>query len=653
MAVVSGASRGVGKGVALALGAEGATVYVTGRTLAPQADGLPGSLEETAAEITARGGVGVAVVCDHADDDAVRALFARVQQEQGVLDILVNNAFAIPSGEGLYGTPFWEQPIAYWDTMHQVGLRSHYTASVCAAPLLLASSRGLVANISSFGGAGYQVNVAYGVGKAGVDRLSADMAVDLRPHGVAVVSLYPGVVRTERVLSGELPYSLKHSESAELTGRAVAALSLDAGRMRHSGKVCVVAELAREYGFTDVDGTQPRSLRRSADDTRVHRLVAGAGALRPRLRELAPEIEAARRVPTELAAELAAAGYYRMLVPKELGGGQVPPRVFAETLEALALGDAATGWTVMTGATTGLLAAYVPEGPTRERFRDPAGIYAGVFAPLGKAQVAPGGYRLSGRWPFMSGVDNATLRLVGGLVFDAEQAGPRMLREGGPELRSFFLDAADTEVLDTWHTTGLRGTGSHDVTVRDVFVPDSASVCVLADAPVFDGPLYAFPLFGLLATGVSAVALGIAARAREALQELCDASRPGRKGLGESELTQARVAVAEGELRAARAFLLGELDAVFAEVQRGEQRAASVSQRVRLRLAATHAAHAAKRSTQAFYELGGGRSLYDACPLQRCLRDAQTLVQHVMVADPSWVAPGRALLGQSLNVSQL
>ena len=357
VAVVTGASRGVGKGVALALGSEGATVYVTGRTLTASDGGLPGSLTETAEEITARGGHGVPVVCDHEDDAAVQALFARVAAEHGLLDILVNNAFAIPSGEGLYGTPFWEQPIGCWDTMHQVGLRSHYTASVCAAPLLLKSARGLVANISSFGGASYQVNVAYGVGKAGVDRLSADMAVDLRPHGVAVVSLYPGVVRTERVLSGELPYSLKHSESPELTGRAVAALSADTARMRHTGKVCVVAELAQEYGFTDVDGKQPRSLRPAPQGSRPHRLVAGAVGLRPRLRELAPEIEAARCVPAALAAELATGGFYRMLVPKELGGGQVHPRVFAEALEALALGDAATGWTVMTGATTGLLSA--------------------------------------------------------------------------------------------------------------------------------------------------------------------------------------------------------------------------------------------------------------------------------------------------------
>ena len=251
-ALVTGASRGVGKGVALALGEAGARVYVTGRTL----EG-PTSLRATVAEIEARGGVGVPLVCDHADDASVRRAFEQVD----ALDVLVNNVFAVPEGNLFSRAPFWEQPIAFWDTMHAVGLRSHYVASVLAAPRLLESSRGLIANISSFGGASYQVNVAYGVGKAGVDRLAKDMARDFRKHDVCVVSLYPGIVRTERVLAGELPFDTTHSESPELTGRAIVALANDPERMKHTGQIRVVAELAERYGFTDVDGTQPASLR--------------------------------------------------------------------------------------------------------------------------------------------------------------------------------------------------------------------------------------------------------------------------------------------------------------------------------------------------------------------------------------------------------
>lgn len=279
IAVVTGASRGVGKGVALALGDAGATVYLTGRTLESREGGLPGSLQQTAAEVEARGGTAIPVACDHADDAQVKAVFDRVRETHGYLDVLVNNVFALPGGD-LFGPPFWEQPIEVWDTMHAVGLRSHYVAAVYAAPLLLESDVALVANISSFGGASYQINVAYGVGKAGVDRLAEDMAKDFADHGVTSVSLYPGIVRTERILAmgDDLPWSLAISESPELTGRAVCALAADEHRRSKSGRVLVVADLAFEYGFTDVDGTTPPSLpaltaarRAEQDDERERR----------------------------------------------------------------------------------------------------------------------------------------------------------------------------------------------------------------------------------------------------------------------------------------------------------------------------------------------------------------------------------------------
>ena len=264
--VVTGASRGVGRGMAVALGAEGATVYMTARTVDP--GGGRGSLLETAKEITDRGGDARPVRCDHTADEDVRALFERVEAESGKCDLLVNNVFATPGGD-LFNTPFWKQPIDVWDTMIDVGLRSHYVASALAVPLLLKSEGGLIANVSSFGGASYQVNVAYGVGKAGVDRLARDMARDLRDHGVCSVSLYPGVVRTEKVLAGELPYSTEVSESPEFAGRVVTELLLDGQRMKKTGKVHVVAELARDYGVLDVDGTQPPSLRELAAERRA------------------------------------------------------------------------------------------------------------------------------------------------------------------------------------------------------------------------------------------------------------------------------------------------------------------------------------------------------------------------------------------------
>ncbi|MEO6420055.1 MAG: SDR family NAD(P)-dependent oxidoreductase [Polyangiaceae bacterium] len=263
VAVVTGGSRGVGRGIALGLGEAGATVYVTGRTTEKGTGPFAGSILETAEEITRLGGEGIAVRVDHRSDAEVQALFTRIASERKTLDILVNNVFLIPDGP-LHGVPFWEQPISIWDDMHAVGLRSHYVASVYAAPLMITKPGGLIVNVSSIGGLGFALNVAYGVGKAGVDRLAADMAHDLRPHGITVVSLWPGVVSTERVMATKdsLPFSIKHAESPQFSGRAVAALAGDPKRMDVTGSVVVSAELGELYGFTDLDGSRPRSLRK-------------------------------------------------------------------------------------------------------------------------------------------------------------------------------------------------------------------------------------------------------------------------------------------------------------------------------------------------------------------------------------------------------
>jgi dehydrogenase/reductase SDR family protein 1 len=260
VAIVTGASRGVGKGIALGLAEAGATVYVTGRSTT--AGALPGTIDETAAEVTALGGHGVAVRCDHSNDAEVEALFQRVAADTGRLDLLVNNAFAIPDGKLI--APFWEVPLSFWDTMHTVGLRSHFVAGVFAARTMIAQKRGLIVNVSSFGAKVYAVNIPYGVGKAGVDRMSRDMGRELKPFGVTAVSLWPGIVKTERLLleKERLGFDPTHGESPRLSGRAVAALAADPARLELTGQALVVAELAEKYGFTDLDGSRPPSLRR-------------------------------------------------------------------------------------------------------------------------------------------------------------------------------------------------------------------------------------------------------------------------------------------------------------------------------------------------------------------------------------------------------
>jgi dehydrogenase/reductase SDR family protein 1 len=261
-AVVTGASRGVGKGCALELGAAGATVYVTGRSVDESDHPLPGTVGATVQEIKAAGGTAVAVAVDHRDDDAVAALFERVDAEQGRLDVLVNNAFLIPK-ELTSGLPFWEVPISNWDDMLDVGTRSAYVASVHAARRMVAAGAGLIVNVSSSGAEEYAWHVAYGVGKCALDRLTADTAVELAAHGVTVVSVWPGFVRTERIdvgaETGELPSSLDldAAESPRFTGRGVVALAEDPDRAAFNGRAVAVRALAEHYGFRDVDGRLP------------------------------------------------------------------------------------------------------------------------------------------------------------------------------------------------------------------------------------------------------------------------------------------------------------------------------------------------------------------------------------------------------------
>lgn len=270
VAVVTGASRGIGKGIALELGAAGATVYVTGRSVRPGR--LPGTVSATAAEIDELGGHGVAVPCDHGEDDQVVALFERVAYEHGTLDVLVNNVYDAPGSAKWLGKPFWQVPGEGFDETFRVGVRSHYVAAVLAAPLLMKDLGGLIVNVSSPGAVGYTHNVVYGVAKAAVDRMTADMALELAPHLVSVVSIWPGIVNTELLqtippgedgrrilqLPGEGEYDLAGAETPRCAGRAVAALAGDKAVSDRSGRAFYVAELAEAYGFTDVDGRVPQ-----------------------------------------------------------------------------------------------------------------------------------------------------------------------------------------------------------------------------------------------------------------------------------------------------------------------------------------------------------------------------------------------------------
>lgn len=281
VALVTGASRGIGKGIALALAKQGARVYITGRSSAGTANTFRSGLDATASEVAgvaAHGGSCVAMVCDHGDDSAVEQVVGELFRKEGRLDVLVNNAFqGLDSPHAADGNlneqPFWEKSFEHWDVFHRVGLRSHYIASaICARHWVKLGQPALIVNISSMAGLMYTFDVAYGIGKCAVDRLSADCAKELKAHKVAVVSLWPGAVATEAVVQNvakgsdsSMNRATAHQseglfdvrESVEFSGRGIAALASDPAVMRFSGRVLMTPELAVEYGFTDVDGSVP------------------------------------------------------------------------------------------------------------------------------------------------------------------------------------------------------------------------------------------------------------------------------------------------------------------------------------------------------------------------------------------------------------
>ncbi len=265
VALVTGASRGAGKGIALALGATGATVYVTGRSQRDGDAALPGTIHMTAAEIDRLGGRGIALACDHGDDAQVAAVFERIRAEQGRLDILVNNATVLHD-ELIRPAPFWEKPLELVDIL-DVGLRSGYVASWHAAQMMAQQRDGLIVFTSSFGASCYMHGAAYGAQKSGVDKFAKDMAVDLRDAGVAAVSIWMGMLKTERtarvIADNPAQYAgfSELAESPQFTGRLVDALYRDPRRADKSGMVLIGAELAREYGIADIDGRQPPSHR--------------------------------------------------------------------------------------------------------------------------------------------------------------------------------------------------------------------------------------------------------------------------------------------------------------------------------------------------------------------------------------------------------
>lgn len=265
--VVTGASRGAGRGIALVLGEAGATVYVTGRSVRESSSRpeLPGTtVDDTAEMVIARGGVGIPVRCDHTIDEEVESLFQKVEAEQGKLDILVNNVWGgyEKDPDGLFPGPFWEQPMWRWDAMFVAGVRAHYSASRLAARIMLPQKQGLIINTTFYDRGKYFQPLSYYLAKNAINQMAYGMGLELREHNIAAISLSPGWMRTEAVMASiapnvePSPEEYEQTESVEYIGRAVVVLASDPQVIKKSGQTWTVGDLAREYGFTDIDGRQ-------------------------------------------------------------------------------------------------------------------------------------------------------------------------------------------------------------------------------------------------------------------------------------------------------------------------------------------------------------------------------------------------------------
>jgi alkylation response protein AidB-like acyl-CoA dehydrogenase len=357
-------------------------------------------------------------------------------------------------------------------------------------------------------------------------------------------------------------------------------------------------------------------------------------------RELAEETERGRRLADVLVSRLRESGLMLGGAPREVGGLELPPGDLLRSAEEIAAGDGSAGWCVSIAATSSLLAAYLPEETRAELFDDPRLIAAGVWAPRGKGRPVNGGLMVSGRWPYCSGIPHSALFFAGCIVDDA------------PMPNVIAIPRDELEIVDTWHTLGLRGTGSHDTVAAEVFVP-ADRVFSLFNGPVLDRPLYRFPIFGYFALSIGAAALGIARGAIDELVALA-ASKVGqgsRRTLAQRSPTQAAVAAAESSLRAARALYFEAIEVAW-ETAHAED-PVPVARRNDLRLAATHAVRTSADVVRSMFDLAGGTAVYDDSPLQRRFRDAHTATAHFQVNATSREVPGRILLGQETDTTML
>lgn len=376
----------------------------------------------------------------------------------------------------------------------------------------------------------------------------------------------------------------------------------------------------------------------------TYNAVAAATSLALEVARRANEIEAGRRMPADLARKFADAGLFRMLLPASLDGHETMPTDVAQAIEIIAQNDASAGWCLMIAATTASMANRLDPEMAREVFGAPEVITAGVFAPMGKAVDEVDHWRVTGRWQWGSGAQNANWIAGGAMIMGPD--GPMLDAEGQPIHRMMIFRADEVELIDTWRTSGLCGTGSLDFAVKDVRVPKDRSVALHSDRTRVETPLAKYPVFGMLALGVTAVALG---NARGALltagnMALQKKQQGSQRALAERGVTQNDFARAVAQLSSARAHYYECIGVIWAALNAGQD--VTLEQRARLRLACAHATQVSADVCKVAYDMLGGSAVYLDNDLQRRFRDANVITHHIMVAAPIFELAGRVLLGQ-------
>jgi indole-3-acetate monooxygenase len=374
----------------------------------------------------------------------------------------------------------------------------------------------------------------------------------------------------------------------------------------------------------------------------VTTLLDAARAFRPRILASRESIEVGRRLPEDLTRDMARAGFFRTFLPAAYGGLDLTPRDALEVFEELARADASVAWCVWNGNvhwTTVQLTTEV----AREIFADPDMVLANSTRPSGHADVAEGGYRVNGRWSLVSGCQLSAWFILMCIVHEGGQ--PRLTPSGAPESRFMFCPAGACQIIDTWSTSGLRGTGSHDVIVRELFVP-SRHGSFFADPILLPGSQYQFPVISRVVPGLGAIALGIARNAIEALiglaiEKRADERRPNT--LREDRAAQARLSQAEALVRSARLFLFDAVGRLWDDVMTGGE--ARMDRRAEVRLASCHAVTSAAQAVDLVYLTGGATSLYESCPLERAFRDVHAVTQHIGIHPRSLETTGRVSFG--------